>query len=411
MAQPLTVSLPLEISERVRDALRRIEQLEHQRFCDEMARILAIGELWYGIKDDPSFDHFKLADIAPAFKRGVDYLNKCAYIWFHRDRRVAAEASALRTNLWVRNEYEPYRTDQVLRDHQKLLDGRKVRSHTIPTPQKLIDMSGTVPSSSMDLPLGGRIVLGDCLDVLRKLPSQSFHLIYCDPPFGQANTMTEWNVPLDWPAIWPELLRLKTENGVIALHCIEPLTARLIIAQENIFRMKYVWRRPRAANFLHTKYEPRIYCEDVVIFCEHPGAMTFNGQATRLDKPIDRLWLSAPSTMFSKKMKPYKSPGARVRYDMTGPMDFLVFGYDPVLDRLLMKTQKPVALAEHFIKSYSDSGDNVLDFCLGSGTTGVAAIRTGRRFAGIEKSEKHFQIACNRLAPLVPKKDQDEAAD
>lgn len=237
------------------------------------------------------------------------------------------------------------------------------------------------------------LILGRCVEVMSRSPSQSFPLIYVDPPYGQSNSMTPWNQSLDWHAVWPEMLRLLTDDGVIVIHAIEPLTARLIVAQEQLFRHKYTWKRPNNANFLYIQTAPLTFCEDIIVFSRRK-ALTYNPQCTPLDTPVHRP-RAAERKLFQRRIMNHNlQPYTIVERP---PRDLLEFGFDPVVDRRLMQTQKPVALCEYVIQTYSNPGDHVLDFCCGSGTSGVAAIRLHRYYTGIENDVEHFAIARQRL--------------
>jgi DNA modification methylase len=236
------------------------------------------------------------------------------------------------------------------------------------------------------------LLLGDCVAVMRTLLSKSFRLIYVDPPYAQSSSLTAWNKSLDWHAVWPEMLRLLTADGVIVIHAIEPLTARLIVAQEQLFRHKYTWKRPNNANFLYIQTAPLRFCEDIIVFSRR-NDLTFNPQCAPLDTPVYRP--RAEKRLFqgrimNRNLRPYT-------VDKRPPRDLLEFGFDPVMDRRLMRTQKPVALGEYIIRTYSNPGDHVLDFCCGSGTSGVAAIRLDQCYTGIENNVEHFAIARQRL--------------
>ncbi len=238
---------------------------------------------------------------------------------------------------------------------------------------------------------------GDCHELLRRLPSRSFELIYADVPYGHKDSPLYWNVGLDWRQIWDQLLRLVTDEGAIVLHANEPLTSRLILAQEDLYRNKYTWKRPTCANFLWTGIRPLKFCEDVVVFSPRTH-MTFNAQCT--PSPGHMRQVAKTGRMVLGR----KIQTTRMLYPEMGferrPTDWLEIGFDPVLDghKRLIETQKPVALCEYFILTYSNKGDRVLDFCSGSGTSAIACILTGRRYIGIEKHVRHFQIASERIA-------------
>lgn len=240
-----------------------------------------------------------------------------------------------------------------------------------------------------------QMVMGDCHHLIQTVESESIDLIGIDPPYGQTNTVTKWNRPLSWDFLWPEMWRVLKPDGVIVINSIGMLSAELMVAMKSMFRHKYTWRRPTHGNFMLTRYEPLKFCEDVLVFSRGKPAI-YNEQRI----PIEPRLAAIPhgSVLFER---PIRSPKVFPKHRWVtdrGPYDLLDFKFGSILDRRLMPTQKPVAMMEFLINTYSNEGDTVLDFCFGSGTSGVAAIRTGRRWIGFEQNERHFNLASDRLA-------------
>src|SRR4051794_28460088 len=158
--------------------MRQINVLTKKRDLDIDRYILAVGELWYSIKDDPALDGFNLTELAPNFQHGVEYLNNCAYIWFHRDRRDIAAKFAVACDYQLKNLYEPYRSRELLTAHSR---GRLSRRSVIaPIRQTLgdhTDATTTNVADRMALPRGGELILANHLAVLPSTPDRSVELV------------------------------------------------------------------------------------------------------------------------------------------------------------------------------------------------------------------------------------------
>jgi len=228
----------------------------------------------------------------------------------------------------------------------------------------------------------------DCFDVLPKVKADSVGLVLCDMPYG--TSACKWDSVLPLTNLWGEYMRLCT---TAVLTASQPFTSVLVTSNLTWFKYALVWRKSRTGGFLDAKYRPLKQHEDVLVFsaggcsngCRTP--MTYTPQGLR---PTDVAWTAKPESSVTRS-GPNKS-GRRLVTNY--PRSVLEFDSD---SRPVHPTQKPVALMEYLIRTYTNPGDTVLDNCMGSGTTGVACVQTGRKFIGIEKDEKYFEIAKQRI--------------
>lgn len=225
---------------------------------------------------------------------------------------------------------------------------------------------------------------GDCLTVMPRLAAGSVDLILCDLPYG--TTQNKWDsiIPLD--RLWAEYWRIAKPNAAVVLTAAQPFTSALVMSQPDAFRYEWIWEKEPSGN-LNAKRMPMPAHESVLIFSRVPPLYNPQGLRPTLRKrgASDN---SRTANYGDQKRQPYEQT-------VTGyPNSILPFakersGFHP--------TQKPVALMEYLIRTYTNPGDLVLDNCMGSGTTGVAAVNTGRRFIGIERDPGYFAIASRRV--------------
>lgn len=231
------------------------------------------------------------------------------------------------------------------------------------------------------------LYLGDCLEKMCEIEDQSVDLVLCDLPYGL--TACKWDsvIPLD--LLWEQYKRVCKPNAAIVLTASQPFTSRLIASNFDAFKYEWIWRKSRATGFLQSKFMPMKNHENICVFC-FSGKPTFNPQKTDGHKPTNSaIGYGHSPTFGASKLRGYKG-GDTTRNPVT-VQDFKS-------ERGLHPTQKPVQMMEYLINTYSNIGDVVLDNCMGSGTSGVAAVMTGRRFIGIERDERFFEIARSRIA-------------
>ncbi len=230
---------------------------------------------------------------------------------------------------------------------------------------------------------------GDCLELMGNIPDHSVDMVLCDLPYG--TTRNQWDSVINLDAMWTQYHRVVTPNGVIALTSQGVFTARLMLSNESMFRYKLVWIKSKATNFLNSKKQPLRKHEDVCIFyADQPIYNPIMSPGT----PYDKGTRKDQDTGSYNKLTPVqiKSDGDRC------PTDIIYFKTAESEGEVFHPTQKPVALCEYLIRTYTDEGMTVLDNCMGSGTTGVAAVQTGRNFIGIEKDEEYYAKAVERIS-------------
>ena len=227
---------------------------------------------------------------------------------------------------------------------------------------------------------------GDCLELMKDIPDKSIDLILCDLPYG--TTANKWDIVIPFDKLWAQYNRIIKDNAAIILFSQMPFGANLIMSNPKMFRYEWIWEKDNGTGFLNAKKMPLKKHENILVFYKH--LPTYNPQMREGFKPYynDKSDSSISSTNY-RPLKGTISSSDGTRY----PIDMIKFNRD----RGLHPTQKPVALLEYLIKTYTNEGDVVLDNCMGSGSTGVACQNTNREFIGMELDEKYFQIACDRL--------------
>jgi DNA modification methylase len=233
--------------------------------------------------------------------------------------------------------------------------------------------------------------LGDCLDVMQGIPDGSVDAVICDPPYGTVRCA--WDVVIPFEPMWEQLKRIVKPNGAIVLTASQPFTSALVMSNVAMFKYCWVWEKSKASNFLLAKKQPLKAHEDVIVFgCATPH---YYPQKTK-GKPFKG---AGRSKKGSQTELVNAVPNPTFRNDNTGDRYPRTVQYFVTAESegCLHPTQKPVALMEYLIRTYTNPGETVLDFTFGSGTTGVAAANTGRRFIGIERDPDYFTAAQARI--------------
>ena len=222
------------------------------------------------------------------------------------------------------------------------------------------------------------LLLGDCLDRMSDIPEGSVDMVLTDPPYG--TTACKWDSVIPLEPMWEHLKRVIKPNGAVVLCGSEPFSSLLRVSNLGGYKYDWVWVK-RPVNFLNAKKQPLRKTERVSVF----GGSNYYPQGL---VPCQRVNRRSNSTETNR------THGMENVSEFTNyPTDVLEF----IGERGLHPTQKPVALMEYLIRTYTNEGETVLDFTMGSGTTGVACINTGRNFIGIERDDKYFQIALDRI--------------
>lgn len=232
---------------------------------------------------------------------------------------------------------------------------------------------------------------GDCLTLMQDIPDQSIDMILCDLPYG-ITARNPWDTPLPFDKLWGQYTRIITPNGCIVLFASGMFTANLMQSNPRMWRYNLVWQKTSPSGFLNANRMPLRGHEDICIF--YKRLPTYNPQKTT---GHPRKVSTAVHKRASKQSTNYAIVPAHT-YDSTErfPTSVLTFATDKQ-KAALHPTQKPVTLLEWLILTYTNPGDLVLDNCMGSGSTGIAALNTGRKFIGIELDEAYFQIASDRI--------------
>jgi len=238
---------------------------------------------------------------------------------------------------------------------------------------------------------------GDCLEVMATLPDASVDMILCDLPYG--TTACKWDTVIPFEPLWAQYRRVAKRNAAIVLTASQPFTTALIASNMREFRYTWVWDKGVAANFPQAKQRPLKVHEDVCVFSA--GSAKYLPQMTAKDKPVVKQsnnlsW--GEGGIFDLRGTPSAEAWQPKTYTESYPSSIVKFSSRAAGSRGLHPTQKPVALMEYLIRTYTQEGDVVLDNCMGSGTTGVACANTGRRFVGIERDDKYFAIASERIS-------------
>ena len=232
----------------------------------------------------------------------------------------------------------------------------------------------------------------NCLKVLPTIPDKSIDLILTDPPYG--TTQCKWDSIIPFEPMWKELKRIIKDDGCIALFGSEPFSSALRISNIKNFKYDWYWQKDKCTNHLNCKKQPMRNTEIISIF--YKKQCLYNPQIENKNfLNIRPATVKRPQTEVYGKMS--KVSKREIPIDKTYPKQTLKFNVCWYKGKIFHPTQKPLALLEYLIKTYTNENDTVLDFTMGSGSTGVACKNLNRNFIGIEKDEKYFDIAKQRI--------------
>ena len=232
--------------------------------------------------------------------------------------------------------------------------------------------------------------LGDCLDVMQGIPDGSVDMVCTDPPYG--TTACKWDSVIPFEPMWAQLKRITKPNGAIVLMASQPFTSALVMSNVAMFRYCWVWDKKKPSNYPLAKQQPMKYHEDICVFS--------SGKCVYFPEMVP---------VAGRKAKKGVNKNPAVFQDGLDRPDYLEKVYTDKYPSSILEasnadqrnrqhpTQKPVALMEYMIRTYTNPGETVLDFTMGSGTTGVAAANTRRRFIGIEMDADYFTVAQARI--------------
>ncbi|MCP4055758.1 MAG: site-specific DNA-methyltransferase [Pseudoalteromonas sp.] len=236
-------------------------------------------------------------------------------------------------------------------------------------------------------------MLGDCLERMKEIPSGSVDMILTDPPYG--TTACKWDSIIPLEPMWEQIKRIIKPNGAIAMTASQPFTSKLISSNYKMFKYELIWLKDKPTDPLNAKKRVMKYHENICIFYGKPPtynpqkelrdeANKRNNKPRKFESAVNNGWenTSDKSVQMNQGVSDYIYPKSVKKFNM---------------QRGLHPTQKPIKLMEYLIKTYTNESETVLDFTMGSGSTGVAAKNLNRKFIGIELSTEYFEIAKKRI--------------
>ena len=233
------------------------------------------------------------------------------------------------------------------------------------------------------------LMLGDCLEMMAEIETGSVDMVMTDPPYG--TTACKWDSVIPFEPMWAAVKRVLKPNGATVFTACQPFTSALVMSNVEMFKYELIWDKVNLyTNFLNSSHQPLRRHENMLVF--YAKKPTYNkqwreGQAYTANKP------SGFGQVYGSQ-RAHKSSNDGAHHN---PCTIVEEKADLKAEKGLHPTQKPVALMEYLIKTYTNEGETVLDFTMGSGTTGVACMNTKRNFIGIERDEKYFDIAEGRI--------------
>ena len=236
-----------------------------------------------------------------------------------------------------------------------------------------------------------QLIHGDCLEEMKKIPDGSVDMVLTDPPYG--TTQNKWDSVIDLELMWNLLNRITKKTGTKALFGSEPFSSQLRMSNLKDFKYDLIWEKDKASNFLNSRRQIMKIHENISIF--YSKQCSYYPQMIPLEVPYSHKNKSVKSDNFGSNSADYDEDGY-TWYTHSYPKSIQRFAKDNG-GKGLHPTQKPVALMEYLIKTYTNEGETVLDFTMGSGTTGVACKNLNRNFIGIELDETYFNIAQERI--------------
>ena len=231
-----------------------------------------------------------------------------------------------------------------------------------------------------------KLIHGDCLEEMKNIPDGSVDMVLTDPPYG--TTACKWDTVIDLDLMWEHLTRVVKPNGAIVMTASQPFTTTLISSNIKDFRYEMIWQKNRGTGIFNAKKMPLKSHENILIF--YKAMPTYNPQMT-VGKPYTAKQGKQSDAFGMNTGKVIVTKNKGERYPLT------VHQFKSTNGRNIHPTQKPVALMEYLIKTYTNENETVLDFTMGSGTTGVACRNLNRNFIGIELDETYFNIAKERI--------------
>ncbi len=247
---------------------------------------------------------------------------------------------------------------------------------------------------------------GDCLELMKDIPDKSVDLILTDPPYG--TTACSWDSIIPFESLWEQYKRIIKDRNAIVLFATQPFTSKLICSNIEMFKYAWTWDKRKVGGFTSAKLKPLKLFEDITIFSKGKTAncnnnnMIYNPQGLI---EVNKVSSSSNDTSPTGYARP-STKGKYIQQFSNYPKQLIAF---PLDKPRIHPTQKPVALCEYLIKTYTNEGMTVLDNCMGSGTTGVACVNTNRNFIGIELDNTYFEIAKKRINTAKEKLNSEQS--
>lgn len=241
---------------------------------------------------------------------------------------------------------------------------------------------------------------GDCLQLMKRIPDGSVDIILADPPYG--TTACKWDSVIPLEPMWEYLKRVIKPNGAIVMTASQPFTSVLVSSNFKMFKYEWIWEKAVGSNFATLKYQPMKEHESVLVFSSgrhnyYPIMQDRKGT----QKGVEPDYTNTVSISANEKGEATgginRNRDGKKYGKLRNPSSVQFFNNRIKTDRGVHPTQKPVALMEYLVKTYTNEGETVLDFTMGSGTTGVACKNLGRDFIGIELDDDYFKIANDRI--------------
>ena len=232
-----------------------------------------------------------------------------------------------------------------------------------------------------------KLIQGDCLEKMKDISDGSIDMVLTDPPYG--TTACKWDSVIPLEPMWEQLRRVVKPTGAIVMTASQPFTSKLIMSNLDMFKYCWTWEKSRVTGVLNAKRQPLRCIEEVVVFYSQQS--TYNPQGI---VACDRVTSTGNSGRGNSDNYGSVKAGTYLQTQTGYPRQILKFASE---GKTVHPTQKPVALMEYLIKTYTNEGETVLDFTFGSGTTGVACKNLNRNFIGIELDPEYFKIAEDRI--------------
>lgn len=227
----------------------------------------------------------------------------------------------------------------------------------------------------------GKFLHGDCLELMREIPDGSVDMVLCDLPYG--TTQNKWDSVIPFEPLWEQYWRVCKPNAAVVLTAAQPFTSALVMSQVRYFKYDWSWNKTAATGHLNAKTRPMRNHEDVLVFCK--GAIPYNPQDLKPHGKVTRRGSNGSNFGVSgtENFQEFTNyPRSRIEFPNDGKQH---------------PTQKPVALFEYLIRTYTNEGEHVLDNTAGSGTTAIAAENAGRRWTCMERDPTYYEAAIARV--------------